>query len=117
MTLEYRVGRSGPAPIFKLRYEFVDIYMGGAVITNDPSSHSSALLSQPSPLYQMAESPVTSIISPPCNRVYRSTAGSRGVFKSPQNVFLYGRGGAQNISCIMRFEGDPGESIRSVFYL
>lgn len=36
-------------------------------------------------------------------------------FQSPRSVFYYGRGGAQNLSCILRFEPGPGEGVRLTF--
>lgn len=42
----------------------------------------------------------------------RSSSFKRGVFRSPSNVFMYGRGGSPNISCAIRFEAGLGESVR-----
>lgn len=35
-----------------------------------------------------------------------------GVIKSPRNIFLYGRGGAANLSCVFRIEAGSGERVR-----
>lgn len=43
-----------------------------------------------------------------CSRVFRKRQGN---FQSPRNVFLHGRGGAKNISCLYRFEADVGERV------
>lgn len=34
-----------------------------------------------------------------------------GKFASPKSVFFYGRGGAQNVSCVYRFEAEPDHRI------
>ncbi|XP_063227000.1 uncharacterized protein LOC134533409 [Bacillus rossius redtenbacheri] len=70
---------------FALRYEFVDTSLEGA-----PA---------PGP-------------AGPCDRLFSSSAASAGRFQSPRSVFLYGRGGAQNLSCTLRFEAGPGEKVR-----
>uniref|UniRef100_A0A8D8GCY4 (northern house mosquito) hypothetical protein n=1 Tax=Culex pipiens TaxID=7175 RepID=A0A8D8GCY4_CULPI len=36
----------------------------------------------------------------------------KGEFQSPRNVFLHGRGGASNITCLYRFEASVGERVR-----
>lgn len=41
-----------------------------------------------------------------------STAPSQGHFQAPRSVFFYGRGGAQNLSCVFRFEAGPGERVK-----
>jgi hypothetical protein len=43
-----------------------------------------------------------------CSRTFRSR---RGEFRSPRNVFLHGRGGAKNLSCLYRFEANVGEQV------
>lgn len=35
-----------------------------------------------------------------------------GVIKSPRNIFLYGRGGATNLSCVYRLEAGAGQKVR-----
>lgn len=52
-----------------------------------------------------------------CDRVYRSSSSLRGIFRSPSNVFMYGRGGSPNISCTIRFEAAPTETIRYCFFV
>lgn len=76
---------------FLIRYEFVDISQQGQPIRR---SHSL------------------------CDRVFRSTPGSQsssGRFQSPRSIFFYGRGGSQNMSCVLRFEAGIGERIRLTF--
>lgn len=43
---------------------------------------------------------------------FRSSIASRGIFRSPSNVFMFGRGGATNISCTIRFEASSYETVR-----
>ncbi|XP_047104481.1 uncharacterized protein LOC124733414 [Schistocerca piceifrons] len=73
---------------FLLRYEFVDTSLEGA--------------------------PAAGAEAGPCDRVFRSSPLSprAGRFQSPGSVFLYGRGGAHNLSCVLRFEAAPGERVR-----
>ncbi|XP_076375175.1 uncharacterized protein LOC117229697 [Megalopta genalis] len=61
----------------------------------------------------------------PCNHVFGSASASStsstsslslssakiGRFASPKSVFFYGRGGAQNVSCVYRFEAEPDHRI------
>lgn len=47
-----------------------------------------------------------------CSRTFRSR---RGEFRSPRNVFLHGRGGAKNLSCLYRFEANVGEQVKIIF--
>uniref|UniRef100_A0A182QA36 CUB domain-containing protein n=1 Tax=Anopheles farauti TaxID=69004 RepID=A0A182QA36_9DIPT len=107
LTIEYRpspIGTArlyGPASAFKLRYEFVDNSLGGAPL--EPLVAPSAM---PEPAALVQFHPKS------CDRVFRSTSASRGIFRSPSNVFMYGRGGSPNISCIIRFEASGGESVR-----
>lgn len=118
--MEYRPNPNGPMRLygpnsaFRLRYEFVDTTLGGTPL--DPTSvllHTKAgsggnriggHVPEPAALVQSH--------STSCNRVYKSTLTSRGVFRSPSNVFFYGRGGSENISCTIRFEARLGESVR-----
>ncbi|UYV61097.1 hypothetical protein LAZ67_1003416 [Cordylochernes scorpioides] len=37
---------------------------------------------------------------------------SSGTFSSPRNVFLYGRGGSQNLTCTYHFHAPPGHRVR-----
>lgn len=60
-----------------------------------------------------------------CNHVFGSASASStsstpplssspakiGRFMSPKSVFFYGRGGAQNVSCVYRFETEPDHRI------
>ena len=53
-----------------------------------------------------------------CDREMRSVqAGGRYnsmqgfAFSTPRNVFLYGRGGQENISCTFRFVGGPDQKV------
>ncbi|XP_058053296.1 uncharacterized protein LOC131205280 [Anopheles bellator] len=107
LTIEYRpspIGTArlyGPASAFKLRYEFVDNSLGGAPL--EPLVAPSAM---PEPAALVQFHPKS------CDRVFRSSSASRGIFRSPSNVFMYGRGGSPNVSCIIRFEASPGESVR-----
>lgn len=45
-----------------------------------------------------------------CSRVFRNK--KKGTVGLPRNVFMYGRGGASNLSCLYRFEAPAGERIR-----
>ncbi|XP_053680820.1 uncharacterized protein LOC128731713 [Anopheles nili] len=107
LTIEYRpspIGTArlyGPASAFKLRYEFVDNSLGGAPL--EPLVAPSAM---PEPAALVQFHPKS------CDRVFRSSSASRGIFRSPSNVFMYGRGGSPNISCVIRFEASAGESVR-----
>ena len=57
-----------------------------------------------------------------CNRVFNSASYSRmssnhpadslNRFSSPQNVFLYGRGGRRDLHCSYTFNGRPGERVQ-----
>lgn len=92
LTLEQFL-RQGSAlyPVsFVLRYEFVDTSLEGAPIKDSAN---------------------------PCDRVFTSSSvsPSTGRFQSPRSVFFYGRGGAQNLSCVLRFEAAQGERVRLTF--
>jgi hypothetical protein len=50
-------------------------------------------------------------VPPLCSRVFRKR---RGNVWAPRNVFLHGRGGAKNISCLYRFEAPLGERVSSL---
>lgn len=75
---------------FLIRYEFVDTSLEGNHVKGSEN---------------------------PCDRVFISSPNSMasGKFQSPRSVFYYGRGGAQNLSCILRFEPGPGERVRLTF--
>lgn len=74
---------------FKLMYEFVDTKLGGE------------------PWSKKYEGGV-------CHRVFRKQ--HVGDVISPNNVFLYGRGGAKDLDCVYRFEAENGERIRLTLY-
>ena len=44
-----------------------------------------------------------------CARVFRKVKS--GIIASPRNVFMFGRGGAGNLSCIYRLEASTGEKV------
>ncbi|GFY54856.1 CUB domain-containing protein [Trichonephila inaurata madagascariensis] len=46
-----------------------------------------------------------------CIRNISSAAGASGVIVSPRNVFFYGRGGRENLSCDYHFELKPKERV------
>ncbi|KAL9905570.1 uncharacterized protein ACN2A1_005348 isoform 2-T2 [Glossina fuscipes fuscipes] len=77
---------------FSLNYEFVDTEQGG----------------EPWP-GRRGEEP----IPPLCSRVFRKRKGNVQV---PRNVFLFGRGGAKNLTCLYRFEAGPSERVRLVLH-
>lgn len=68
---------------FRLRYEFVDTRLGG----------------EPWPGRRQE----------PCARVFRRMRS--GTFWSPRNVLLFGRGGAQSLSCVYRIEAGTGQKV------
>ncbi|KAF6206679.1 hypothetical protein GE061_017915 [Apolygus lucorum] len=75
---------------FMVRYEFVNTMLEGAHVKGSDN---------------------------PCDRVFSSsiTSPSGGRFQSPRSVFYYGRGGAHNLSCVMRFEPNLGERVQLTF--
>ncbi|XP_039292037.1 uncharacterized protein LOC111051716 isoform X2 [Nilaparvata lugens] len=75
---------------FMLRYEFVDTSLEGVHVKDSEN---------------------------PCDRVFTSSvvSPSAGRFQSPRSVFYYGRGGAHNLSCVLRFEPAPNERVRLTF--
>ncbi|CAG5108501.1 Similar to Cdcp2: CUB domain-containing protein 2 (Mus musculus) [Cotesia congregata] len=100
LTLEH-ILRQGSAlyPIsFVLRYEFVHNSMSCHLVFTSSSSFSfsSSFLGGSS---RHDES------------VVKKSAGISGKFSSPKNVFLYGRGGAQNLSCVYRFEAEQDQKV------
>ncbi|XP_071872187.1 uncharacterized protein isoform X1 [Bombus fervidus] len=100
LTLEH-ILRQGSAlyPIsFVLRYEFVHEavscnHVFGFASTSSTSSTSSS---------SSSSSSSTSLLS---------SLAKAGKFASPKSVFFYGRGGAQNVSCVYRFETEPDHRI------
>ncbi|XP_011496881.1 PREDICTED: uncharacterized protein LOC105361406 [Ceratosolen solmsi marchali] len=74
---------------FRALYEFVDLYQDGDQYGNSP-----------------------------CSRVFysrnRDTYPDRN-FRAPRDIFLYGRGGAENLTCVYRFEGEQDEIVKLRF--
>ncbi|XP_035233171.1 uncharacterized protein LOC118204984, partial [Stegodyphus dumicola] len=68
---------------FTARYEFVDMNQQGA-----PIDHSE------------------------CDRRIDSRIAKQGFITNPRNVFLYGRGGRRNITCMFHFVGLPSERVK-----
>lgn len=96
LTIEH-VLRQGSAlyPIsFVLRYEFVHEPVSCNRVFASASTSSTSSTSSSSSLPSSLSSPVTI-----------------GKFASPKSVFFYGRGGAQNVSCVYRFETEPDHRI------
>lgn len=83
---------------FSINYEFVDTEMGGDLLGFDENDEED----------KKAENEFAL-----CSRTFRNR---RGEFRSPRNVFLHGRGGAKNLSCLYRFEASLGEQVRKRFY-
>lgn len=75
-----------------MKYEFVDTDLGGHNWKGKERSANSH------------DIPTTQL----CSRVFRK---KRGKVHSPNNVFLHGRGGAKNISCLYRFEGNADDRV------
>ncbi|XP_028967208.1 uncharacterized protein LOC100902960 [Galendromus occidentalis] len=48
----------------------------------------------------------------PCHRHFQSSTSKFGHFASPKNVFMYGRGGSENITCSYYFSGMASEKLR-----
>ncbi|XP_063232233.1 uncharacterized protein LOC134536448 [Bacillus rossius redtenbacheri] len=90
LTVQHRTehGTALHPAAFRLRYEFVDTRLGGEAW---PARRGEA-------------------VPPSCSRVFRRARS--GSFHSPRNVFLFGRGGAANLSCVYRLEAGSGEKIR-----
>lgn len=83
---------------FSLNYEFVDTELGGDLLTFDENNDDKKLESE----FAL------------CSRTFKNR---RGEFRSPRNVFLHGRGGAKNLSCLYRFEASVGETVSVHFFL
>ncbi|CAD7083100.1 unnamed protein product [Hermetia illucens] len=77
---------------FSLNYEFVDTELGG-----EPWAG------------RRGEDPVP----PLCSRIFRKRKGN---IQAPRNVFLYGRGGARNLTCLYRFEAGLNERVQLVLH-
>ncbi|KAF7286391.1 hypothetical protein GWI33_005683 [Rhynchophorus ferrugineus] len=86
LTLELKLADSTALkPVsFKALYEFVDLHQDGEPYGEGPCSRKFGALN--SELQQK--------------------------FRSPGDIFLYGRGGSKNISCIYRFEAQKGEKVK-----
>ncbi|XP_058065903.1 uncharacterized protein LOC131215530 [Anopheles bellator] len=87
---------------FGINYEFVDTELGGEPYLGPASKKPRDPHEDPS----LALDPAVPLL---CSRVFRKRKGD---FQSPRNVFLHGRGGAKNISCLYRFEASVGERVR-----
>jgi hypothetical protein len=83
---------------FSVNYEFVDTEMGGELFKFDENNEDDRKLESEFAL---------------CSRTFKSR---RGEFRSPRNVFLHGRGGAKNLSCLYRFEANVGEQVSIFFF-
>lgn len=51
-----------------------------------------------------------------CDRRFDSRSAKGGFITNPKNVFLYGRGGRENISCAFHFVGLPTERVRITIF-
>ncbi|XP_061498537.1 uncharacterized protein LOC1276733 [Anopheles gambiae] len=87
---------------FGINYEFVDTELGGEPYLGEQKQKPR----DPQEDLTQAVDPSLPIL---CSRVFRKRKGD---FQSPRNVFLHGRGGAKNISCLYRFEASVGERVR-----
>ncbi|XP_013164823.1 PREDICTED: uncharacterized protein LOC106115808 [Papilio xuthus] len=85
---ELRQGSALYPVSFFLRYEFVDVSEQGQPLTDSRSA---------------------------CDRVFKSAQTYSGRFQAPRAIFYYGRGGAQNLTCILRFEAKYGERVQLTF--
>ncbi|XP_043671206.1 uncharacterized protein LOC122630605 [Vespula pensylvanica] len=103
LTLEH-ILRQGSAlyPIsFVLRYEFVHEATSCNHVFSMASATSSSSTSSSSSFSSSSSSSSSSL----------SIISNFGKFTSPKSVFLYGRGGTQNLSCVYRFESEPEHRI------
>ncbi|KAK8773855.1 hypothetical protein V5799_011612 [Amblyomma americanum] len=48
----------------------------------------------------------------PCHRHFQSSSSKFGMVSSPKNVFLYGRGGRENVTCSYYYSGMSSEKLR-----
>ncbi|CAK1556343.1 unnamed protein product [Leptosia nina] len=85
---ELRQGSALYPVSFLLRYEFVDVSEQGQPLLDSKSA---------------------------CDRVFKSAQTYSGRFQAPRAIFYYGRGGAQNLTCILRFEAKYGERVQLIF--
>ncbi|XP_056645743.1 uncharacterized protein LOC130450988 [Diorhabda sublineata] len=99
LTLELRVADSTALkPVtFKALYEFVDLHLDGEPYGDGPCSRKFGDISTRSGM---------------SGSLGRGFGEETQHFKSPRDIFLYGRGGAKNISCVYRFEVKKDERIK-----
>lgn len=72
---------------FKLKYEFVDVRLGGEQWPDEDRGG-------------------------PCHRVIKNV--QHGEITGPRNTFLFGRGGAKDLHCVYRIEAKENERVRLV---
>lgn len=89
---------------FSLNYEFVDTEMGGEPMKFDGKTSRASNNKH----VDVDEDKKMENEFSLCSRTFKSR---RGEFRSPRNVFLHGRGGAKNLSCLYRFEAKAGEQV------
>ncbi|KAL0272396.1 UNVERIFIED_CONTAM: hypothetical protein PYX00_005379 [Menopon gallinae] len=73
---------------FKALYEFVDLHQDGEPFGTGPCSRKFV------------------------SRSHDNVHSFAQKFQSPRDVFLFGRGGNTNLSCVYRFEGQKGERVK-----
>jgi len=114
---------------FRLRYEFVDTDLGGeplraqlawtsfsalsagAAAPAAPAAIAAASAATAQPLPGSLANPSANSRPPiACARVFRNRQS--GDVHSPRNVFMFGRGGAVNLTCVYRIEASASEHIR-----
>ncbi|XP_014244260.1 uncharacterized protein LOC106663716 [Cimex lectularius] len=90
-TLELKVTEATALrPVsFRALYEFVDLHQDGEQYGSGKCSR----------IFTQRQLPPASYYTPQ-------------TFASPREIFLYGRGGSPNISCVYRFEAQKGERVR-----
>lgn len=99
---------------FSLNYEFVDTEMGGEPMKFDGKASRNAASKNQRHVAADDDDKKMENEFALCSRTFK---GRRGEFRSPRNVFLHGRGGAKNLSCLYRFEAKAGEQVRKLeFY-
>ncbi|XP_036139984.1 uncharacterized protein LOC118644124 [Monomorium pharaonis] len=91
LTIEMRMIESTALrPVnFRAMYEFVDLHQDGDLYGSGP-----------------------------CSRIFYSRNRDHypdRKFQGPRDIFLYGRGGSKNISCVYRFEGEHDEVVKLRF--
>nr|CAH7749293.1 unnamed protein product [Callosobruchus chinensis] len=95
LTLELKLADSSALrPVtFKALYEFVDLHVDGEPFGDGPCSRKFGY--------------TTSNKVPDEGISTANEEEGQQKFRSPRDVFLYGRGGARNLSCVYRFESPP----------